>query len=323
VISIIIPTRNRAVLAARALAGVQSQTYADYEVILIDDGSDARTREAYTAIWASLDARFRLVLQGNAGQAGMGPSKTRNHGIALSQGAVLAFCDDDDFWCDPEHLQRVAARFEDTPTLDLHIADQRAVTVDGMTQPCWLPQLVQVLAGSARRSDGAMAVSPAELCRGGGFGHLNMLAVRKALVEQVGGFWELVPYEEDRDFFWRVVDTARLILFDPRVVAQHNVPDPQARANASTLHSRAERLLLGVLVCQHLVAVVRQPEVCALAGRYGGDLLRKLALLQRDAGQGLAALQFARQALAMRFSLKWALYVLTLWLRSFWQGRSA
>lgn len=307
----------------RALAGIQAQTWSDYEVIVVDDGSDASTRDAYAEIWRSLDARFRLVLLGEAGHRSAGPSVSRNHGIALSQGDVLAFCDDDDYWCDAGHLASLAQLFAAHDDLDVYIANQRAVDVDGGTRPDWLPLLQQRVAGRPTLAGGAIEVSIQDLCHSGGFGHLNILSLRKSLAQQIQGFWERVSYEEDRDFFWRAVDSARRIVFNPRVVAQHNVPDPRTRANASTAHSGSERLLLAVLVCQHIVATVRHPAVAALAARYSGDLLRRLTALALASGQRRAALQFARQALGARFSLKWAAYVLMLSTRSVLGGRQA
>jgi cellulose synthase/poly-beta-1,6-N-acetylglucosamine synthase-like glycosyltransferase len=320
-ISIVIPSRNRASLLARALAGIQAQTCSDYEVIVVDDGSDEATRTAYQHIWSSLDARFRLALLGQPGQPGLGPSVTRNHGIALSKGEWLAFCDDDDFWCDADHLADVLAAFAALPTLDVYMANQRAVQVDGGSRSDWLPQLTQHVAAQPRCIGGAVQVSVEELCRSGGFGHLNMLSLRKSLVTRIHGFWERVSYEEDRDFFWRAVDGARQIVFNPRVVAQHNVPDPQLRANASTAHSRQERGLLAALVCQHIATSVRHPAIAALAMGYSGDLLRHLSMGLKEAGQRHAALYFARQALAARYSFKWAAYVQLLALRARFGGR--
>ncbi|KQP23145.1 hypothetical protein ASF43_04500 [Pseudorhodoferax sp. Leaf267] len=307
----------------RALAGIQSQTWSDYEVIVVDDGSDTATRASYTEIWPTLDARFRLVLLGEAGHRSAGPSVSRNHGIAVSRGDVLAFCDDDDYWCDNGHLACLAQLFADLPDLDVYIANQRAVDVDGGTKPDWLPLLNARVAGRPQLAGGATEVSVQDLCRGGGFGHLNILSLRKSLAQQIQGFWERVSYEEDRDFFWRAVDGARRIAFNPRVIAQHNVPDPRLRANASTAHSRSERLLLAVLVCQHIAANVRHPAVAALAAQYSGDLLRRLTMLALESGQRIAALQFARQALGARFSLKWAGYVLMLSTRAMLGGRQA
>lgn len=320
-ISIIIPSRNRSALVARALAGIQAQSHADYEVILVDDSSNELTQQAYQEIWHGLDGRYKLIQVGAPAPAGLGPSITRNLGIRASQGEVVAFCDDDDFWCDPEHLARLAQAFASSPALDIYIGNQRAVDVDGHIRQDWLPGLSAQLAGRAGSTQGTVIVNCDDLCRSGGFAHLNILSLRKSLVEKIQGFWERISYEEDRDFFWRAVDAATTIGFNPTVIAQHNVPDPRARLNLSTAHSISERLLFSVLVSQHILANVRQRPITQLAGRYCGDLLRRLSLAARDAEQPHAALQFGCQALAARFSVKWAAYLLILTVTSLFSRR--
>lgn len=320
-ISIIIPSRNRPALAARALAGIQAQRHTDYEVILVDDHSDESTQQAYQDIWRTLDGRYKLVRTGAPAQAGLGPSVSRNLGIQASRGEIVAFCDDDDFWCDPDHLARVAGAFSTVPDLDLYIANQRAVDVDGHTRPDWLPELLTRTAARPKTAQGTVIVSCDDLCRSNGFAHLNILVLRKSLIERIQGFWERISYEEDRDFFWRAVDSARTMHFNPAVIAQHNVPDHRARTNVSTAHSSSERLMFSVLVSQHILANVQHRSIAKLAGSYCGDLLRRLSLTASGAGQPHSALQFARQALAARFSIKWALYLLMLNVKSLFARR--
>ncbi len=94
-VSIIIPLYNKAPYVRRSLDSIAAQTFSDFEVIVVDDGSTdggGRIIEDYP------DTRFRLVTQPNAG-----PGAARNRGIAEAQGDFIAFLDADDEWL-PEYL---------------------------------------------------------------------------------------------------------------------------------------------------------------------------------------------------------------------------
>jgi glycosyltransferase involved in cell wall biosynthesis len=73
----------------QAVESVLAQTYDDYELIVVDDGSGPETRKALEPF---MD-RIRYIYQENAG-----PSAARNHGIKESDGELVAFLDHDDLW---------------------------------------------------------------------------------------------------------------------------------------------------------------------------------------------------------------------------------
>jgi glycosyltransferase involved in cell wall biosynthesis len=87
--SVIIPTFNRAALLERALDSVWRQTFRDFEVIVVDDGSTDST----DLVLERFADRLVAVRQENAG-----PSAARNRGAALATGEYLAFLDSDDLW---------------------------------------------------------------------------------------------------------------------------------------------------------------------------------------------------------------------------------
>jgi glycosyltransferase involved in cell wall biosynthesis len=110
-VSVIIPVFNAAPLIARALQSVFSQTFADFEVIVIDDGSeDEADLRAALEPWA---ARITYLRQLNGG-----PASARNTGIARATGRLLAFLDADDEWR-PEKLARQIAYFAQYPETGL------------------------------------------------------------------------------------------------------------------------------------------------------------------------------------------------------------
>jgi len=89
-VSIIIPTYNRTNMVKEAIQSVLEQTYTDYEIIVVDDGSTDNTRETVTA----LSDKIIYIYQQNQGR-----SYARNHGISLAKGDYIAFLDSDDFTC--------------------------------------------------------------------------------------------------------------------------------------------------------------------------------------------------------------------------------
>lgn len=308
-LSVIVPTRNRSDLLLRCLSHLQQQTSSAMEVLVLDDGSDAEHRQVLQAGWPEQDERFRLIEVAPCGTAiSSGPSAVRNTGLRQSRGDLVAFCDDDDLWIDPEHAARMLQLFAEQPDLDLFLGNQRAVHVDGRTREDWLPGLTTLCTRLQPFAHDTYTVTPGQLCRSGGFGHMNMLTLRKLLLDRMsGGFWTRVSYEEDRDFFWRAVDVARRIAYSPRVMSQHHVPDPGRRVNVSTSFSEQERWLVANLVSQHIVATVKHPDIVQLNALYQGDLLRRLATAAQADRRHSAAAHLAWQALGCRFSWKWLL----------------
>ena len=101
--SIIIPTYNRANFLSKAIQSVLNQTYSNFELIIIDDGSTDGTKEIVSGL---NDERIRYVYQENKGR-----SDARNLGIELSIGEYICFLDDDDFFLD-NHLETMLLNAE-------------------------------------------------------------------------------------------------------------------------------------------------------------------------------------------------------------------
>ena len=91
-VSIIIPTYNRLESLRLALKSVFEQSFENYEVIVVDDGSTDGTREYFEA--QALDYRIQYYFKDNEGH----PAFSRNYGAHLSNGKYLAFLDSDDEW---------------------------------------------------------------------------------------------------------------------------------------------------------------------------------------------------------------------------------
>ncbi|MBR3926031.1 MAG: glycosyltransferase family 2 protein [Akkermansia sp.] len=106
VFSVIIPVYNVAKYLERTLQSVYKQTFGDYEIVIIDDGSTDRTAEILSK---QADARLRVFHQSNSGV-----SVARNKGIREARGEFIAFLDGDDIWvCN--HLEIALKFFRDYP----------------------------------------------------------------------------------------------------------------------------------------------------------------------------------------------------------------
>lgn len=96
-VSIIIPTYNRANLIGETIRTVLNQTYTNWELIIIDDGSQDNTREIVSEF---SDYRISYFFIEHCGIFG----KVRNEGLKISKGDYVAFLDSDDLWS-PEKLE--------------------------------------------------------------------------------------------------------------------------------------------------------------------------------------------------------------------------
>lgn len=106
--SIVLPTYNRAETLRRAIGSVLAQTYSEWELIVVDDGSTDATPD----IDFSCDPRIRVIRQENAGVAA-----ARNTGLAASRGDYIAFLDSDDEWL-PHFLEVSIGYLKSSPTDD-------------------------------------------------------------------------------------------------------------------------------------------------------------------------------------------------------------
>ncbi len=106
-VSVVIPTRNRAEDCRLAVESALAQTFAPLEVIVVDDRSTDATREVVGQIAAG-DPRVTYIRR-EAGSAG--PAATRNVGIRVAKGDLIAFLDDDDQWL-PRKLEEQLPWFE-------------------------------------------------------------------------------------------------------------------------------------------------------------------------------------------------------------------
>ena len=202
-ISVAIPAYNAAAYIGPTLDTVFAQTFTNFEVIVVNDGSpDTPALESALAPYRS---RIRYIRQENRG-----PSGARNVAIKEARGTYVAFLDSDDVWL-PRHLERQVAMLEADSSLGLvysnavHIEDGRAVGVAFDNTPQSLPVDFDALLEERATVNTSSAV-----------------ALRRAIVE-AGLFDEQMRRCEDFDLWLRMAYSGVRVTFTREIQIGHRL----------------------------------------------------------------------------------------------------
>jgi glycosyltransferase involved in cell wall biosynthesis len=198
-VSIIIPTRNRAKLLPRALKSILAQTYNNFECIVIDGQSTDNTKEVVAEI---NDARIKYQVQ----KVMKNGATATNEGIAEAKGKYIAFLDDDDEWLSGK-LEKQVNYFEQLPEkigLIYHWMDYYDSQTGVLLQEIH-PALKGYIFPSVL-ADEAIGGTPTYL-------------VRKSVFDKIGGFDTNLVFGDDGEFIRRVAKDYE-IDFIPAVLAK-------------------------------------------------------------------------------------------------------
>lgn len=133
-VSVIVPVYNIAEHLDECLEHLVNQTYANIEVLLIDDGSTDQSGNICDA-WASRDPRVMVIHQANSG-----PSAARNRGLDKAAGAYIAFVDGDDV-CADTYLETLLRPLLNT-NVDISLCSYDRISVDGdLYDPRAIPEI--------------------------------------------------------------------------------------------------------------------------------------------------------------------------------------
>ena len=209
-ISVIIPLYNKTSYIARAINSVLSQTFTDFELIVVDDGS---TDGGGDIIRRYADPRVRLIVQENAGV-----SAARNRGVAEAKSEFVAFLDADDEWMS-EFLNRTTEFLTSHPSVGAVFSDI-------------------ICAASGRRNNppntsGTGIVdnyfNMAIQCNGYPV-HFSAVVVKRDILLKVGAFRVGVAYGEDIDTFNRLaIQTQIGYISEPLMIYHNEVLGAQAK----------------------------------------------------------------------------------------------
>ncbi|MFO0936729.1 MAG: glycosyltransferase [Gemmataceae bacterium] len=195
VISIITATRNYARFLPEAIDSVLAQTFRDWELIVIDDGSTDETPSVVASYLK--DNRIRYVRSDRLGQ-----SRAKNLGISLSCGEYVAFLDGDDIW-EANKLERQLPKFTET----VKVVFSRRSVVDGTGQPI-----------TGRREDVLLRGQLLNEIFIQNFICFSSVVVRRSLFDEVGRFDEGLDLAIDYDFWLRAAHHTEFDYVDERLV---------------------------------------------------------------------------------------------------------
>lgn len=202
-VSVVVATRNRRALLARALASIDAQTLREREIIIVDDASTDGT-----ATWmAAARPQDRLVALATP----RGAAAARNRGIALARGAIVAFLDDDDAWL-PRYLAVQVAQLDADPQAEAATTGHVEVDAAGRIA---LPDL---------RPPFAVDDTRVRMLAGCPIHTLSVFACRRAALARIGAFDETLEVVHDLDWYLRLLLANGRIVSDPRPLAERTLP---------------------------------------------------------------------------------------------------
>ena len=208
-VSVIIPTYNRAALVYEAVQSVLRQTYDNFEVVVVDDGSVDDTAARLQAL-ASTTSKLCYVYQENQGR-----SAARNAGIRLARGEYLSFLDSDDCYL-PDKL---ACQVK---TLDEHLDCAMC-----FTNYLVMDETGKILEGVGKPDlDLTGAIYPELLYFKGTIITTPSVMVRAQVLREAGPFDENMHICEDLDLWRRIARQARVFqIKEPQVVIRYRTGD--------------------------------------------------------------------------------------------------
>lgn len=191
--SVVIPTYNRAKAVSAAIRSVLAQTYTNWELIVVDDGSTDDTRELLQQQYTEHHS-FQYI-----GQVNQGQSAARNRGISLAKGGWIAFLDSDDVWL-PDKLGWQARAIENLGNrCGACFTDANLLMSSGNVETAFR------VAGRRYEDVFGMVVDEwKSLAKAFGGPWVQTLAARSDLVRTIGGFDTDQHFAEDHDFLFRL-----------------------------------------------------------------------------------------------------------------------
>ena len=294
-VSVVIPTYNRAGYLREAIESVRAQTFGDWELLIVDDASTDGTRELVES-YAQQSPHIRYLWQDNRERAA-----ARNAGIRAAQGQYVALLDSDDVWL-PQHLERCLEEFRGCPEAGVVYSGSYFVDADGRI----------VGRQRLRRPQGTLAEQMVATYNSGGCNASSCVAQRYVF-SRVGVFNEdpLLSGSEDWELWVRLA--AQAIFRTTRVHTVH------VRLHRGMSSAQTERMR--VSMTKALDLIYANADVCGrlapVRARAYSSLYTTIAINDYAEGNMRSARNYLRRAaLADPWCVLRNPYVAYTWMRS-------
>jgi len=222
--SVVVPLYNKEAYIQRTLESARAQTWTDFELIVVDDGSTDRGPEMVERL---ADPRIRLVRQKNAGV-----SAARNRGIQETKGPYVAFLDGDDEWL-PDHLETLEGLIRRFPGAGVYATSYWNLWNEGK-KPARISGLPETPDWEGPLPDYVRAA-----CEGDPPVWMSTVGVPRRVLDEVGLFPVGIRTGEDLDLWLRIALAHPVVLSSKRTA----VYDRAASVAANRFYPEEEELL--------------------------------------------------------------------------------
>ncbi len=229
-VSVIIPVYNAEKTIGEALESVAAQTYTDYEIIVVNDGSSDQSE---SVIKKYMRPPFDITY---VEQINKGAAAARNAGLRIAKGELIAFLDADDLW-DKDKLATAVQAMDANPTVKLVFTDMRHMVNDLLVHSSYLHERGYRNLTSGRIYDNLLK----ENCI-----FTPTVMVRRDALNTIGHFDEQLPIAEDYDLWLRITRQYPVHFIDRPLVTRRrigsNITEDKKSYIESCIHLR-EKLL--------------------------------------------------------------------------------
>lgn len=286
--TVVTPAFNAAGTLAETLDAIKSQTYGDWQCIVVDDGSRDATLQVATS-FAAADSRFRVTSQANRGTAG-----AYNAGVSASESDFVVVCSADDILL-PDHLEQMSRFMAAEPSFDIYSSDGFWWSPTGTKSQVY---------GSTRPSVISLSLQDVALACFYSVGSIY----RRELFGLIGGYRE-DAFGEDYDFWLRALAAGARHRYNPRALSLHRVGTEQKSADRAVAYLSDIRILsdladvsglssddraaiaMGISIRREWIAELEAPKRAAIKRRVrwliaavlGERLARRVGAWLRDA----------------------------------------
>lgn len=219
-VSVIIPNFNNAHYVVSAIQSVLNQSYQDFEIIVVDDGSTDNSRETI----AQFGTKVRYLWQANQGLAG-----ARNTGIRAAQGELIGLLDADDLWL-PTYLATMLDLCQESPQSAVYYCAAQCIDSNGVK----LPRVLGVPAASSEPIYQTLVRA--------NFLIPSTIVMRRGVVMAAGLFDQQLRSCEDWDLWLRIGTNARFTgISEPLVL--YRLHNSSLSANVAGMHQAARTVI--------------------------------------------------------------------------------